>query len=286
MPRVDATRITWFLGLQRILRFPRFSFAPTRVLRYLRRPSDQTSDNATSGEAMFRHGVAAAQRIKYPARDALAGRKRIAESIGGSKAATASPRLMTKIATEQPVSKTAVQAPLTPTSVSVRLATLERHIAAKPFADGRISGRRDKSPPLMNFIRASSGSGASAALAPSLRPSPAQLFADKNSDSVKRFPILGTDHSFPRQVSMLAGEESLSSSSATNDQGAFFQGGDATAASEGQRGKAAVSTLHIDGSALGRWTVQHLERALNKPTTGMTGVDPRAAAPRSRVAPF
>lgn len=47
-----------------------------------------------------------------------------------------------------------------------------------------------------------------------------------------------------------------------------------------------VSTLHLDGSALGRWAIQHLERTLGKPTTGMTGVDPRATLPRSRVAPF
>ena len=44
--------------------------------------------------------------------------------------------------------------------------------------------------------------------------------------------------------------------------------------------------LHIDGTALGRWTVQHLVRTLGRPSTGMTGVDPRATLPRSRVAPF
>ena len=47
-----------------------------------------------------------------------------------------------------------------------------------------------------------------------------------------------------------------------------------------------TGTLHIDGAALGRWTVQHLERTLGRPSTGMTGVDPRATLPRSRVAPF
>jgi hypothetical protein len=46
------------------------------------------------------------------------------------------------------------------------------------------------------------------------------------------------------------------------------------------------TTLHVDGSALGRWTLQHLERALAKPTAGMTGVDPRANTPRGRVSPF
>jgi hypothetical protein len=47
-----------------------------------------------------------------------------------------------------------------------------------------------------------------------------------------------------------------------------------------------VSTLHIDGSALGQWAIQHLERSLGRPATGMTGVDPRSSLPRSRVAPF
>jgi hypothetical protein len=59
-----------------------------------------------------------------------------------------------------------------------------------------------------------------------------------------------------------------------------------TAGDQSKRIRSSVSTLHIDGSALGRWTVQHLERALGKPATGMTGVDPRATIPRSRVAPF
>ena len=47
-----------------------------------------------------------------------------------------------------------------------------------------------------------------------------------------------------------------------------------------------TGTLHIDGATLGRWTIQHLERTLGKPSAGMTGVDPRATIPRSRVAPF
>lgn len=55
---------------------------------------------------------------------------------------------------------------------------------------------------------------------------------------------------------------------------------------DAQPQKPSISTLHIDGAALGRWAIQHLERALGKPATGMTGVDPRATAPRGRVAPF
>jgi hypothetical protein len=47
-----------------------------------------------------------------------------------------------------------------------------------------------------------------------------------------------------------------------------------------------MSTVHLDGAALGQWTIQHLERTLAKPTAGMTGVDPRAGLPRGRVSPF
>jgi hypothetical protein len=46
------------------------------------------------------------------------------------------------------------------------------------------------------------------------------------------------------------------------------------------------ATLHLDGAALGRWTIQHIERALAKPSNGMTGIDPRATPPRGHVSPF
>jgi hypothetical protein len=51
-------------------------------------------------------------------------------------------------------------------------------------------------------------------------------------------------------------------------------------------GQTGAATVHLDGSALGRWAIQHLERSLSKPANGMTGVDPRAGAPRGRVSPF
>jgi hypothetical protein len=47
-----------------------------------------------------------------------------------------------------------------------------------------------------------------------------------------------------------------------------------------------TATIHLDGAMLGRWAVDHLGRVLAKPAAGMTGVDPRAAFPRGRVAPF
>lgn len=47
-----------------------------------------------------------------------------------------------------------------------------------------------------------------------------------------------------------------------------------------------VTTIHIDGNALGRWTIEHLTRALARPSAGTTSIDPRSVVPRSRVAPF
>jgi hypothetical protein len=53
-----------------------------------------------------------------------------------------------------------------------------------------------------------------------------------------------------------------------------------------ERKASTASIIHLDGSALGQWAVQHLERTLGRPSTGMTGVDPRASLPSSRVSPF
>jgi hypothetical protein len=47
-----------------------------------------------------------------------------------------------------------------------------------------------------------------------------------------------------------------------------------------------VGQLHIDGTNLGRWMVNYLDHALSKPQQGMTGVDPRANPPRTRMTPF
>jgi hypothetical protein len=44
--------------------------------------------------------------------------------------------------------------------------------------------------------------------------------------------------------------------------------------------------LVLDGSVLGQWVVTHLEQELSRPQAGITGVDPRAAHPRSRLSPF
>ena len=51
-------------------------------------------------------------------------------------------------------------------------------------------------------------------------------------------------------------------------------------------GNSSIATLHVDGAALGRWTIQHLTRVMSRPVSGITSVDPRSIIPRARVAPF
>ena len=62
--------------------------------------------------------------------------------------------------------------------------------------------------------------------------------------------------------------------------------GNQAAEYQARSGAPSSATLHLDGAALGRWAVDHLGRVLAKPAKGMTGVDPRATIPRSRVSPF
>jgi hypothetical protein len=97
-----------------------------------------------------------------------------------------------------------------------------------------------------------------------------------------------TESEKPRRLSpLVASAESLPNL----DQGnvalsATLQNGTPSTGLSRDAGRPVKSILHIDGAALGRWTLDHMTRTLSKPSMGLTCVDPRAAAPRSRVAPF
>jgi hypothetical protein len=131
------------------------------------------------------------------------------------------------------------------------------------------------------------GFAGSGPLAPIRALSPAPEFREPQTDPASRPAMAGSGETSVQQPLLLAtGQPSPTEPNARQYQ-VDPSDRDATAVGEQpERGKSTVSTLHIDGSALGRWTEQHLERALAKPSTGMTGVDPRATVPRSRVAPF
>ena len=50
--------------------------------------------------------------------------------------------------------------------------------------------------------------------------------------------------------------------------------------------KSDTGTIILDGAALAQWMINYLEAVLTRPQSGMTGVDPRAAQPMSRLTPF
>jgi hypothetical protein len=97
-----------------------------------------------------------------------------------------------------------------------------------------------------------------------------------------------TESEKPRRLSpLVASAESLPNlNQGSVAVSATLQNGTPSTGLSRDSGRSVKSILHIDGAALGRWTLDHMTRTLSKPSMGLTCVDPRAAAPRSRVAPF
>jgi hypothetical protein len=127
----------------------------------------------------------------------------------------------------------------------------------------------------------------SAPLAPITRFSPEPHFRNRGRFQEPIDSARGTnDVAFGRDLAADSEQPPLDQAQASRHDALSSGQSRTTEDAQLQGSRPAVSTLHIDGSALGRWAVQHLERALGKPATGMTGVDPRATIPRSRVAPF
>lgn len=78
----------------------------------------------------------------------------------------------------------------------------------------------------------------------------------------------------------------VSPSSGGRQLAAEASGFGAPKAGNGGQRTSGATTIHLDGNALGKWTIEHLTRALAKPPAGITSIDPRSIIPRSRVAPF
>ena len=297
MPRPDATRITWFLGLQRVLNFPRFPVAPAAFLRSRRKPATEPSETTHGGAPTVQGAATAASRLSPIVLPGTAGRKPPALQLGGAGMVTP-PHFITRINTRRSAAaktwlqetpdlvKGVLQATLKPASTSARGENSERHLGPTPGARREASGVRGKYPSMMTFLAAPPGSERSTAFAPSSGLSPREYPKELRGETARSLAGSGADELRRRQTSPSTEEWFLQKRQVADDQDQFSSDQDAAIAREQPRKKSTVSTIHIDGSALGRWTVQHLERALSKPVTGMTGIDPRAAVPRSRVAPF
>jgi hypothetical protein len=288
MPTPNLKRIAWFLNLQRILRFPRYRLAPSSIPPHYRQPKDD--DGGVEPTTVIRNAqehstTATPMRVGTPRYQRL---KREALSPLGVGPAKAPQRVFTAMSMSFRGSSTR-EVSWSPLSVvlgyphSQSPAAGRRCLGSEGPTDQRPKGpgqdanigfgytspkawrnsARDVPRSHATFQRAPSPgtgrySGVPSTLHPSLRaePPPAGEISGTEQYSVEEFR-----HRSNNQDDFV-GDEPL------------------------QHETSRTSTLHIDGSALGRWALQHLERALGRPTTGMTGVDPRASLPRSRVAPF
>jgi hypothetical protein len=286
MLKADAKRIAWFLGLQRLWHFPRNFMAPPA--HFHRGRGIAAPDLKTRGGSVR----SSPDEPVAPARSSgfrLTSLPRINRSILPidilSPAATFrflrldAPKLASDLPPWRTISNSA---PVTKLNQNFGQQIRNQAAVRQQFLASRASGRLlhgSRDPGLR--------SGKSMPLAPVPVVLSRQRFGGFERDPYPTSTVTGSDEAAFEWHDFLPGEPSISGESiADHGQSPSWSRDETGENGLPQRGRPRVSTLYIDGSALGRWTVQHLERALGKPATGMTGVDPRATIPRSRVAPF
>jgi hypothetical protein len=279
-------RVAWFLGLQGILRFPRYPLAPSRDLFKLHNANIDHSE-INSSTAPKRHGA-------VPVYQREAGNRL------HSAVADFAPKPIMAAREYLPGYRS-----LPPRS---QLTNGRVPLAAAKFSQAVVRSRAGMPKNSLMAIGGEKRAGFSAGRVPQLTPlfnvpGPAatarRQFAPIGTPLETQgltAPTIGTstrrniERDYPQMSQVNFSTVNLAHSveerfvdrveldppePVTSDQDA-----------KGQQRLPSTSTLHIDGAALGRWTVQHLARALGKPTTGMTGVDPRVTLPRTRVQPF
>ena len=286
MPRADPKRIAWFLNLQRVLRFPKYFMAPLAIFRPRRSLLASDAEITETGVPSSRRESTSptrSRRLSAPPlpmlnqaisptdNPGLTNALRIARDAMSISTSGFSPRQKIPISAY-------FQKPAHRSERLVERPVLARHEFAIPTMSRQpdidpdaLAIRPEKSVPLAPIPTFSSG----------------QRFADSERFPEPTATARGTNEvAFGRGLAASNEYPPIDNASENRyDSPSSDQGGTREGA-QPQHNRPAVSTLHIDGSALGRWAVQHLERALGKPATGMTGVDPRATIPRSRVAPF
>jgi hypothetical protein len=285
MLRANAKRIAWFLSLQRVLRFPRFFMAPSTILRPGRGSS--ASDIETDGKSVLSTQVtraASARSNTFPALS-LSVSKRATSPIDSVGLPNVLHLVRSASASTSDVLPRWAMSNLNTTAKPGR--SFETYPERRPAIGQEFSASGERSPLIGGSGDPIFKSKDLAPLAPIGTSSPEQRF---QASEVSPDPLATTTDSGEisrRDPSLPRSEQPIFSQSSTAQYQPPPADQDGTAESnQPKRSRPTISTLHIDGSALGRWTVQHLERTLGKPAMGMTGVDPRASIPRSRVAPF
>jgi hypothetical protein len=310
MQTANAKRIAWFIQLKRILRFQKYHFAPHYAPV---RRQELGKDNVTgsnSGSFAFLQAPSA-NSVSAPFRSAV------------SPFAAAFSPISTLGPHEFRTSNEPTKSPslLTARMIALAKPNLVRHaqihdgsLVALPFVralgthkariqSGRTPGSRHPNALTQQHPRSDSSNSPTSperppvggiTFLPQVRDVRASnlsvarsFFADTRVDgSLRARPPPPEEQSDPNRFAEMSAATRLASPRPTAQQ----TGPDGLEGTSGyqpqQRKKSSAITIHLDGSVLGRWAVQHMERALGKPATGMTGVDPRANPPRNRVSPF
>jgi hypothetical protein len=284
MPIEHAKRLAWFRQLQQIMRFPRTFLAP----QYpgLRRHPRVTDAFAPLGSNALREA---------PGPSATAEPRRKVLSHGQT------PRVALQRTIRSPI---AVRLPVVPADLigTSRILRSPKVAEAATRALARPAGR--------SGAQSLKVSGQATAKAVPRQPPLQQLGLGASSLDKLRSPThplalsqplkgLVLDSHLGRTSGHLAIDQMLRAQPPVDnrtDDDEQFAGGksrpdpyipdNAVRDKSESRATGSASTVHIDGSVMGRWAIQHLERVLGRPPIGMTGIDPRASAPRSRVSPF
>jgi hypothetical protein len=281
----SARRIAWFLALGQVLQFPAYPMAPVltrhRARQFATLEGDPVADRLgllSGTRARFlrsreRHRVTAL--IGNQARDSALNDA--AKGLTRLSPVSQMPWFTNAVASQQQVAlsrtNSYVSAALTPatSAVSVGSDTLyAQRITEDPPIDW--IQRPGTEPALTSaFLPVSRANGGFHDLGPWRPP----VASDKWNPMAPEIIDRSLDNQTETGQGFRAGDEFTS------------VGINQAASGDGHRSSSLRgSTLHLDGSALGRWAVDHLQRTLSRPATGMTGVDPRATIPRSRVSPF
>jgi hypothetical protein len=281
----NSSRITWFVGLRQTIRFSRYSLAPLPKLPGFRGTSLDHAEIATSAAPDTRTAAAVQQRSTIL-------RPNPAVWLFASKPAIASRdylpgrRLVPLLS--QPVSgRLAVRGADLPQAAP-------RSWASKPDEPRTVriakrvlflTGGAPRTPQRLDFT--GSVSAAQTQFAPIGGSSDTQGLTTPTTETSSRqtmrrdYPRMSSINLPPANARQTANKSFIDSAEAEPP-----EPGESEQGAPRQHRSPSASTLHIDGAALGRWTIEHLARTLGKPTTGMTGVDPRLTLPRSRVQPF
>jgi hypothetical protein len=285
MFRPDTKRIAWFLGLRALLRFPRHFMAPSVTARRGRGVASITYDPPPLGSAAIRDGRISSVRPSLM----LASTRFVPWRVTSRGAHSVTERVV-------PISTGLVPEPtrhrIRGQASDHRTAAASQNEERQAPAGPKVVPESDVSSPRMSYQSIIAASARPSEFRDSFAPASAALrLPEPNSLEREPYPnarptALDAGATFGGQDYGLRSEVDASKQSPAGDQSARADRDRGVGNGQTQRNRSTLSTIHIDGSALGRWAVQHLERTLAKPSAGMTGVDPRAATPRSRVAPF